>query len=268
MLMAARSTKRQQKKQPAVAWLKRWIAPLGMALGLIALLGAGAFGYHFLSQPGRLPLRVIEVSGELNRLNHDEIQHTVVDAIDGGFFSCDMQKLRLAVVAMPWVADVSIRRTWPDRLSMVVTEQVPLARWGDDALVSVNASVFRPSTVEDFPGLVKLSGPEGSQQRVVAFFQAVVTAAQARELLVREVELDERRHWWLRFDGGLTVSLGRESIDYRLAQFFRVYPSLSAQAARQPERVDMRYEHGFAVRWREPVNQETVAEQVKSQGKV
>jgi len=266
--MAARSKRRQQKKQPAWAMFERWLAPLGMALGLGAVLGAGAFGYHYFSQPGRLPLRVIEVSGELNRLKRDEIQRTVVATIDGGFFSCDMHKLRLAVVAMPWVADVSIRRTWPDRLSMVVTEQVPLARWGDDALVSVNASVFRPSSVEDFSGLVKLSGPEGSQQRVVDFFQAVMTAAQARELLIREVELDQRRHWWLRFDGGLTVSLGRENIDYRLAQFFRVYPSLSAQVARQPERVDMRYEHGFAVRWREPIDEEAVAEQVKSQEKV
>lgn len=266
--MAARSKKRQPKKQPGVALLRRWIAPLGMALGLSALLGAGLFGHHYFSQPGRLPLRVIAVGGELNRLERDEIQRTVMDTIDGGFFSCDMQKLRLAVVAMPWVADVSIRRTWPDRLSMLVTEQVPLARWGDDALVSVNASVFRPATVEDFSGLVKLSGPEGSQQRVVDFFQAVMTAAQARELLIREVELDERRHWWLRFDDGLTVSLGRENVDYRLAQFFRVFPSLSMQAARQPERVDMRYEHGFAVRWREPVDEEAAAEQVKSQGKV
>jgi len=266
--MAARTKKRQHKKQPLVALLRRWAAPLGLALGMGAVLAAGVSGYHYLSQPGRLPLRVIEVSGELNRLKRDEIQRTVVATVDGGFFSCDMQKLRLAVVAMPWVADVSIRRTWPDRLSMAVTEQVPLARWGDDALVSVNAGVFRPPNVEDFAGLVKLSGPEGSQQRVVDFFQTVMTAAQARDLLIREVELDERRHWWLHFDDGLTVSLGRESIDYRLAQFFRVYPSLSAQAMRKPERVDMRYEHGFAVRWREPIDEEAVAEQVKSQEKV
>ena len=67
------------------------------------------------------------------------------------------------------------------------------------------------------------------------------------------MQLDERRHWWLRFDDGLTLSLGREDIEYRLAQFFRVYPSLIAEAVRRPERVDMRYAHGFAVRWQEPV---------------
>ena len=126
------------------------------------VLGGGAFGYHHLSQPGRLPLRVIEVNGELQQLEPEQIQRTVIDAIDGGFFSCDMQRLRAAVLAMPWVEDVSIRRVWPDRLSMVVTEQVPLARWGDDALINVNGGVFRPSTLGRYAGLVKLHGPEGS----------------------------------------------------------------------------------------------------------
>lgn len=267
--MAVRSTtrKRQQKKQPLTA-LRRWFAPAGIVLLMGILMGGAGYGYHHLSQPGRLPLRVVEVGGELNRLRPEEIQETVVDAIDGGFFSCDMHKLRLAVLAMPWVADVSIRRIWPDRLSMVVSEQVPLARWGADALVSVDASVFRPQSLADFDGLVRLSGPQGSQQRVVAFFQAAVTAALSRELLVREIELDERRHWWLRFDGGLTVSLGRENVDRRLAQFFRVYPRLAEHSTRQPERIDMRYEHGFAVRWKEPADGDRVADQVDSREKV
>jgi cell division protein FtsQ len=266
--MAARKTKRQQQKHKQQQMQRRWLASAIVAVGFSALLSGAVFAYDYLSQPGRLPLRVIEVNGEISRVKQEEIQRTVVAAIDGGFFSCDMQRLRAAVLAMPWVADVSIRRSWPDKLRMVVSEQVPLARWGDDALINVNGGVFRPSTLEDFSSLVKLSGPEGSQQRVVAFFQAAVPAARYRELHIREVQLDQRRHWWLQFDGGLTVSLGRENVNRRLAQFFRVYPSLVAQTARRPERVDMRYAHGFAVRWQESVHEEAVAEQVKSQGKV
>lgn len=267
--MAARSStkKRAQRKSP-VAALKPWMAPLGVVLGLGLLAGGVAFGHDFLSQPGRLPLRVIEVNGELNRLRPAEVQETVIDTIDGGFFSCDMHRLRSAVVAMPWVSDISIRRIWPDRLSMTVSEQVPLARWGEDALVSVDASVFRPANLKEFGGLVKLSGPAGSQQRVVAFFQVAMSAAQTRALLIREVELDERRHWWLRFGSGLTVSLGRENVERRLGQFFRVYPSLAKEPDRQPARIDMRYEHGFAVQWKKTVPDDEVAEQVESQEKV
>lgn len=266
--MAGRTPRKRPQQKLSLAQFRRWIAPAGIALVLCALAGGTAYGYHYLSQPGRLPLRVIEVSGDLNRLHPGEIQDTVVNAIDGGFFSCDMHRLRQAVLSMPWVADVSIRRIWPDRLSMVVSEKVPLARWGDDALVSIDASVFRPQSIEEFGGLVRLTGPEGSQQRVVAFFQAVMTAALSRELLIREVELDQRRHWWLRFDGDLTVSLGRENVNRRLGEFFRVYPRLAEHSTRRPERIDMRYEHGFAVRWKEPADEERAADQVESQEKV
>lgn len=267
-MAARRKTKRQQQEHQRQVTRRRWLALLGGAIGVSMLLGGIGYAYHYVSQPGRLPLRVIEVTGELNQLQRDEIQHRVEAVIDGGFFTCDMQRLRSAVLAMPWVEDVSIRRAWPDKLSMVVSEQVPLARWGDGALVNVNGGIFKPTKLEGFSGLVNLFGPEGSQQRVVEFFQTALPAARSRGLHITQVLLDERRHWWLYFDGGLTVSLGRENVDYRLAQFFRVYPSLVAQKARRPERVDMRYAHGFAVRWQVPELEETVAEQVESQGKV
>jgi cell division protein FtsQ len=267
--MAARATassrsRRQPARQPAQ---RRWLAPL-LTLGpLLIALGGAAFAYHYLSQPGRLPLRVIEVDGEFRQLEPAQIQATVMQAIDGGFFSCDMRGLRAAVLAMPWVADVSIRRAWPDTLRMHVIEEVPLARWGEDALINLDASVFTPPSLEGYTGLVRLSGPPGSQRRVVDFLAAVVPAARTRELTVREIELDARRHWWIRFDGGLTLSLGREDVAHRLAQFFRVYPSLVAQPQRQPERIDMRYEHGFAVRWRESAGKEAGMEQEKAREK-
>lgn len=254
--MAASGTQRRPHKGP-VNRRSGWIMPVVISSLLILVGSALVTAYHLLSQPGRLPLRVIEINGELQRLDRAAIQRVVVDTIDGGFFSCDMNKLRKAVLTMPWVDDVSVRRSWPDRLSMVVTEQVPLARWGDDALINVRGGVFQPQALAPFVGLVRLSGPADSEHRVVAFYQQVVAEARARGMQLLAVELDERRHWWLRFDDSLTVSLGREQVDRRLGQFFRVYPSLVAQPVRQPQRIDMRYANGFAVSWREPVNDGT-----------
>lgn len=262
-MAAAGNKRRQQQAAP-----RRWAGLVVLVVITVSLLGGGGLAYDYLSQPGRLPLRVVEVNGEFQHLEPQQIQQTVMNAIDGGFFSCDMQRLRSAVLAMPWVEDVSIRRVWPDRLRMTVTEQVPLARWGVDGLINVTGSVFQPGSLEGYAGLVRLQGPQGSELRVVEFFQAALPAARLRGLQITEVELDERRHWWVRFDAGLTLSLGRENIERRLAQFFRVYPNLAAEPERQPERVDMRYAHGFAVRWRVPAGEEAVAAHMKAQGKV
>lgn len=265
--MANRAAKRQPAL-PASASTRRWPGWLPTAVVLAGVGAAVAYGYHYLAQPGRLPLRVIEVKGEFRHLVAAEIQETVVDAIDGGFFSCDMPRLRSAVLAMPWVADVSVRRVWPDTLSMRVSEEVPLARWGDGALINAAAGVFAPPALGDYTDLARLGGPAGSERRVVEFYQAVVAAADARQLQVAEVLLDERRHWWVTFDDGLVLSLGRDDIAHRLAQFIRVYPSLVAQPQRRPQRIDMRYAHGFAVRWRDPVGGDAVVDEEQSQDKV
>jgi len=263
--MAASGSKGRARQQAAPPRRSGLFSLLAAAF---VLLGGGALAYDYLAQPGRLPLRVVEINGDFQQLEPQQVEQTVVEAIDGGFFGCDMQRLRGAVLGMPWVEDVSIRRVWPDKLRMTVTEQVPLARWGEDALINVSGQVFRPGSLKGFDGLVRLHGPQGSELRVVEFFQAAVPAARLRGLQVNEVELDDRRHWWIRFDAGLTVSLGRENIDHRLAQFFRVYPSLTADPARRPERVDMRYAHGFAVRWHEVADEKAVAEDRHLQEKV
>lgn len=230
---------------PRVLWTT---ALLTTAVALVA----GVYG--FVTSPGALPLRVIEVEGEFRHLHKEQIRERVVASIDGGFFTCDMAELRDAVLALPWVADVSIRRVWPDRLHMSVSEEIPLARWGDDALINVNARVFRPDAREAYDGLVRLHGPDGSESRVVALLQAALPAAGLLGIRIDALTLDERRHWSLQFDDGLVVSLGGEDVHGRLAQFFRIYPMLTERSERQPLRVDMRYAHGFAVRWKEPAD--------------
>ncbi|MDJ0740329.1 MAG: cell division protein FtsQ/DivIB [Gammaproteobacteria bacterium] len=249
----AAPTRRQRTPRTAAPRWTRHAAGLGV---LLMLAGAAAAGYHYLSQPGRMPLRVVEVSGQFRHLTTAAIRDTAGAAIDGGFFTCDMQKLRNAVLAMPWVADVSVRRVWPDRLQMRVSERTPLARWGDDALLGSDATVFSPDNRAAYAALVRLAGPHGSALRVAAFYRRAQRAAQLRDLQILELTLDARRHWWIRFADGLTVSLGREHRDARLAQFLRVYPRLVADPARRPARVDMRYAHGFAVQWRAAENAE------------
>jgi cell division protein FtsQ len=226
----------------------------GLAGGIGAgVLAAGLLGYtyHALTQPGRLPLRVVEINGNFNRLDRDDIRETVRGAMDGGFLTVDMAAVRRAVRAMPWVAEVSIRRVWPDRLQMHVTEEQPLARWGEDALINTGARVFRPKSLAGHEGMPRLRGPDGSETRVVDFYRAVAPSLAARGLQLQELALDERRHWWLHLNEDLVVSLGREHLEERLAQFLRVYPSLAADDARRPVRIDMRYAHGFAVRWQQ-----------------
>jgi len=170
--------------------------------------------------------------------------------VSGGFFTIDLRRVEAAVEALPWVYDVSLRRQWPDTLELRVTEQVAIARWGDEALLNQYGELFSPP-VESFPGgLAVLHGPVGQQRELIARFIKVSELLKGAGLRPRALVEDERRAWRLTLDSGVEMLLGREEMLARLERFVTVYPQTLARKAEALARVDLRYTNGFAVAWR------------------
>ncbi len=222
-------------------------------LSLLAVLALGSAGWavrNVTADPQRQPIRTIRVTGEFRHLDRTRIQQVVADAIDGGFFTADMDRIRDQVRAMPWVDQVSIRRAWPDTLVMDVVEQVPFARWGEQALVNPRGEVFEPAGVEPADGLVRLYGPGGSAPQVVTFYRWARPGLESAGLPITGFGIDARREWTLRTAQGIQINLGQRDTSRRLVRLVATAAGLKADPARRPERVDLRYEHGFAVSWR------------------
>ncbi len=257
-----RKSRRQQPRRSSLLWGAL------LSLGLFAIISSGLLLQQYLSAPGRLPIRVIQISGEFTHLQRSQIERVVAAAIDGGFFTVDMHRVRDAVLQMPWVQEVSVRRVWPDTLHMPVVEQLPLARWGNRALVNVAGDIFRPDSLNMAKDLVRLYGPVGSTQRVVAFYQHLLPQARKRQLQVARVLLDKRRHWTVGFDNGLKLVLGHRAIEQRLNDFIKLYPRLTTMPEGKPERVDMRYAHGFAVKWKKQPGERANDQRPKPRGDV
>ncbi len=243
--------RRRKQDRRASQGARRWGRVALLVLPLLVLGGLGGFAYHYLSQPGRMPVREIEITGEFTWLDQAAIERQVAAAIDGGFLDLDLQKVRDSVLRMPWVDQVSVRRVWPDRLQMHVTEQVPLAYWNQDALVNLDGVVFRPKPLPRLEGLPHLAGSDAMAPQVVAFYLRLHARLLEGPLRVSRVSLDRRNEWRVDFADGMVLLLGREAVEQRERTFLRVYPQLLAQMRERPARVDMRYAHGFAVRWRE-----------------
>lgn len=220
----------------------RWLS----AMVLLTLLAGSGYAL-LLWEPGQLPVRVVTVDGDLRRLSPERLRETVVEHIHGGILSQDLAELKAAVEAMPWVRSASLRRHWPDRLELTVEEQVALARWGEDGLVTADGVVFRPES-GDFPGgLVLLAGRDERALEVVTRFQELSPRFAALDLGIEAFSLDARGAWTLRCSAGFTMALGTARFEERIARFTRSYRKLAA--AGTPSLVDMRYSNGLAIRW-------------------
>lgn len=224
----------------------RWL--LGLAL-MTAMLGAVSSGLWWLSQPQTLPFEVVHITGALQHLKRANLERVVAEQLDGGFFSLDLTRVQQAVSDLPWVAQASLRRLWPNRLDLHVEERQAAARWSGTALVTAEGVVFRPE-VTDFPaGLANLSGPDvESAPLLLERYHQWQEMVGSIKRDIAELNLDARGSWSLVFTDGLRLELGKTDVDDRLGRFLRVLPRLTLET-RKLERVDLRYSHGLAVQW-------------------
>lgn len=248
--MAGKRKQRQLVEQRA-AWLRQFKRLAVLAL-LILVIGSAVYsGSQWLLQPGTLPVQRIAVTGDLRHLQQKDLQPLLDDARQQGFFEIDLDAVRSAVEALPWVDNASVRRLWPDRLLIDVTEQVALARWGKDALVNQRGELFWPNR-ESFPaGLPHLNGPTGTEALVTRHYREINQRLAGLDLEIDKLELDARRSWALVTKNGILFQIGGDQVDRRLTRFIDHFRQLQREGQARLLRVDLRYSNGFAIRWHE-----------------
>jgi len=191
------------------------------------------------------PLREVRVQGELRYVTREAIEEIVRSELRGNFFTLDLAAARRSFEKLAWARRIDVRRQWPDRIELTIEEHAPLARWGDAGLVNTHGEVFVATHEGKLP---VFTGPPGSEKEIAiqyAYFR------KSLEPIGREpvqVSVSPRRAWTVRLDGGLTLELGRDDLENRLARFVANYGRAMATLNRRVDYADLRYANGFAVR--------------------
>ena len=199
------------------------------------------------------PIEKVEIEGEFENILPDVFRKQVLAVIDGGYFSLDLKSMRVALLDLPWVDDVSVRRQWPSALNIKVTEKMPVAYWNDDALISNRGDVFKPDVINQQLALPKLNGPVGFHNKMWRFLVAIDKDFSLMEFDVIDLSLDDRRAWSLRVLSrkelaGIELKLGRDHVEERLARFVRVFSGRNSFNLTNTAVIDLRYPNGFAMK--------------------
>lgn len=222
------------------------LARLFVALSLMIALAA-ALWLATQWEPRILPIRAVTVDGEMRSLSRQALQEQVASHLTGGILSQDLVSLREQIEALPWVHGASLRRVWPDRLILQVNERQPIARWGEDGLVTRDGVIFRPQDRRVPAGLPRLSGPDERAAEVVDRLMNWQPRLAELGLLIDALGCDRRGDWTLEMLGGPVLSFGTEHLEKRFNRLLVAFPRIEAVAV--PERIDLRYSNGLAVRW-------------------
>ncbi|MFA5529769.1 MAG: cell division protein FtsQ/DivIB [Thiohalomonadaceae bacterium] len=239
---------RSRQARQAVRMARRRAA--GMAVAVLVLLGTGAMALERLLDPASFPVRTLRLGGELAHIDRAQVRDLALAHAAGGFLRVDVDGMRAAVGALPWVREAAVRRVWPDIIEVEVREHRALAQWRGSALLSEQGVLFSPPRAQWPEGLPAFTGPDGSAAGVVQRYRELHGILGPVGLTVVSLEMSERRALRLGLDNGLMVLLGRDDPQARLERFVRVYPKALEQQAAGIMQVDLRYTNGFAVAWK------------------
>ncbi|RUO34065.1 cell division protein FtsQ/DivIB [Aliidiomarina soli] len=228
-----------------------WFGLLSLVLLLVGIYLAGNWVYRVLMDEQQVPLDAIVLQGELVYTSSDEVRDALVAGEVGSFFGADMATLKARVEALPWIYSAAVRKEWPGRLRIFLVEQVPLAIWNDEALVNRDGEVFsgRVEQVEDW--LPHLYGPPADIDEVMRQYLRIDELLQLNGYRIDELSVTERFSVSVGLEGGITLHLGREARLQRIQRFIDLHERLQRADDRDIDYVDLRYDTGVAVGWRE-----------------
>jgi cell division protein FtsQ len=242
-----RKIKTECKPLPWRTWGMQSMPVLAVTL----VLGLFAGGWKLLDYVGSVPVSRVAVTGMLQHLDRNLLVERVRAHLNGaGFMTVDLAAIRADLKELPWVADVSIQRRWPDQLVIEVTEQEAIARWGKDGLLNREGEVFRPQPLGDVSKLPLLYGPDNLSREVVERYAQMRELLNEQKLLLSDLGSDERGSWSATLQSGVVLRLGTGDILKKMRSFSRVYRAELSTQMDRIEYIDLRYGNGLAVGWK------------------
>jgi Cell division septal protein len=221
---------------------------LSLALGLV-LVALIAVWVAF--SPARV-ITEVQLNGDLERLKPTDIEQMVSPYVGQSFWRIDLERLHADILHLDWVYKVKVKRRWPNKLILEITEQKPVVRWGDDGLLNQEGDIFYPYNIEPFQRMVVLDG-EAIQsrallQKLTAFQNAFSTLGWTIDAMTAQAD----GVWRIHFLSGVTVLLDNEDWQGKLDRFIRAYPKTNPDLRKFAHVFDLRYSNGFVIKQKTP----------------
>lgn len=219
-----------------------------IVLGLLAVLIAPA--WWTLTSPDTLPIKHVQVRSSFRHFHESEIKSIVMPFVETGLMAVKSRRLMERLSQEPWVQDAKVSRLWPDGLKIEIKEKIPVAYWGETALLMNDGVIFKPPANTPAMKLPLLKGPDDQTKRVLQVYENISRILAPTELGVKRLKLSSTLSWSLELSNGITVILGREEPVQQVERLQKVYRRIIGDRAGEVEQLDLRYPRGMTVRWR------------------
>ena len=194
------------------------------------------------------PISKVRIENQWQHIREEEVSWLLAEFMGAGFFNFDMDGVKRILEKHSWVQHATIKKLWPESISLHITEEVAIAQWGHSQLLNQNGETFKPIGIESLNALPLLNGPEESQLRVMGQYQAISQLLLPSTLRLTGLTLTLRGSWELVLNEELTVAAGRTDVFEKLQRFVEFYAGQPATRTVGYRSIDLRYDNGIAIK--------------------
>ena len=245
---SSRKVRRHQLNiQPFWQNLRKLLSLILVVAFLGVLVSAIPAGWYWLNRP----VASVGINGALQWTNEAQIKTALRPYMDERMLQVDLAGMRQSLLELQGVVDVSVRRAWPDRLEVTVTDEVAIARWHDSWLLDERGRAFRPVerlALNKAAELPLLSGPKGAEQQMLQQYLMLSRLLRPLGLPLERLELNTLGSWRL-FSGEAEIVLGRQRLQERVHRLVSLYNDQLERRWEEVRRIDLRHSSSVAVAW-------------------
>lgn len=194
------------------------------------------------------PVVKVRIENQWQQLREEEVKSILAPFIGTGFFNFDVGGAQQQLLNHPWIAEVSVQRLWPDSVSLDITEEVAIARWGELEFLNQYGEIFSPLGSKNLTNLPIITGPDDSQFAVMEAYQEMNQILFPSGLRLNGLTLSPRGSWNLQLNEHMHVAVGRGEVSEKLIRFAKFFENQPVQQSDQFRYIDLRYGNGIAIR--------------------
>jgi cell division protein FtsQ len=191
-------------------------------LGIVGFAGWRIGGHHEAMQQAHggvsdigarlagFPVRVVDIAG-VKELSKEEVLAASGLGPANSLLFADLAEARRRIKALPLVAEATVRKLYPDRVVIQITEREPFALWQQDGVVrvvSADGTVIDALSDTRYLKLPHVVGPNARLR--VREYQEILEGVPEMKAIVRAGVLVSERRWNLKLMSGIDVKLPEE----------------------------------------------------------
>ncbi|TQV79427.1 FtsQ-type POTRA domain-containing protein [Exilibacterium tricleocarpae] len=229
----------------------RWLAWLAAAGCVVAAAVLGLPRWAALPDTIDRPVASIAVQGEFLLVSKERVMALLEPLVDQTFLQLDLAAIKTEVEKAPFIDRAILGRRWPDQLVVTIVEQQPIARWGRSGFLNQRGQIVATPELDNLQGLPLLSGNRAQSEQVMLIYQGIAKLLRPYGLSVMELRSDPVHSVELVLSNDLRLVVGRDQIMKKMQRFLAVYTDDLQAKVDSVASIDLRYNNGVAVKWRE-----------------